>query len=104
MNHRERSTMGLDFSNKSEDLPDNGTVSPSEFILLRVHDNLRVNILKSKREENDVRIELIEITPGIQNLLRILVERCEIKLRNEPGFSAFRIEIGDQPKIGRAHV
>src|SRR2546430_5487829 len=97
MNHRERSTMRLDFSNKSEDLPDNGTVSPGEFVLLRVHNNLRVNILKSKREENDVRLELIEITPGIQNLLRILVERRQIKLRNEPGFSAFRIEIGDQP-------
>src|SRR5439155_21323273 len=97
MNHRERSTTGLDFSNKSEDLPDNGTVSPSEFVLLRVHNNLRANILKSKREENDVRLELIEITPGIQNSLRILVERRQIKLRNEPGVSAFRIEIGDQP-------
>src|SRR6266853_4247527 len=89
--------MRLDFSNKSEDLPDNGTVSPSEFILLGMQNNLRVDILKSKREENDVRLELVEITPGIQNLLRILVERRQIKLRNEPGFSAFRIEIGDQP-------
>src|SRR5437764_110856 len=89
--------MRLDFSNKSKDLPDNGTLNPREFILLHGHNNLRADILKSKREENDVRLELIEIAPGIQYLLRILVERRQVKLRNEPGFSAFYIEIGDQP-------
>src|SRR6266852_4131770 len=97
MNYRERSTMRLDFSNESKDLPDNGTSSPSEFILLHRHNNLRANILKPKREEDDVRLELIEIAPGIQYLLRILVEGRQVKLRNEPGFSAFHIEIGDQP-------
>src|SRR5204862_169538 len=89
--------MRLDFSNKSKDLPDNGTLNPREFILLHGHNNLRADILKAKREENDVRLELIEIAPGIQYLLRILVERRQVKLRNEPGFSAFYIEIGDQP-------
>src|SRR2546423_15556195 len=89
--------MRLDFCNSTKHLPDNGTLNPREFILLHGHNNLRADILKSKREENDVRFELIEIAPRIQYLLRILVERRQVKLRNEPGFSAFYIEIGDQP-------
>ena len=97
MNDCKRSTMRLDFSNKSKDLPDNGTLSQSGFIFLRRHNNLLANILKPKREENNIRLELIEIAPGVQYLLRILVERREVKFRNEPGFSAFYVEVGDQP-------
>src|SRR5712691_8228974 len=97
MNYRECPTMRLDFQNKPKDLPDNGTLSLSEFILLRGYNNVRATILESKREENDIRFELIEIAPGIQYLLRILVERRQVELRNEPGSSAFHIEIRDQP-------
>src|SRR5579859_5255542 len=97
MNNRETPTIRFDFSNKSKDVLHSDYMRSSEFTLLCGHNNLGENILKSKRQENDVRLKLIEIAPGIQDLLRILVERCQIEFRNEAALSAFHVEIGNQP-------
>jgi hypothetical protein len=75
MDYRKRPAMPLDLSDQPENVLENLIFGLSELRLIHRQNGSGANVLKPKRQENEVRLKVIEITFGAQDLLRILVER-----------------------------